>query len=999
MRRTTSRRNVRFVLAIVATGLGLSAQPAAALDKDAPIQVNVTVTEVDGKAVHGAKVEYVRYQAQWGPANVVDSAKTDAAGKAALTIKGYFPSQYFAPDTYLRVQADGFFPYLTALQVFPSAVIRQDIRIAKSKRTILHLRSSQGKPLAHQPLLVTPVPYAMTYWLTGSTRVTTDAAGDATVVHPSLEKATIGLGMTGIEVAIEPDVTVKLTAAQERGLVLPGRLEGKLLDLEGKPAAGWFVSSQKYETGYYWPYSAYRIDPGFVKTLWQKVGGDGTFRLDACYDELWVVSPEGVPLLYPLSPGNWPQGGRKITLQVPPLRRTHHVQVKWEKGGPLAGTPFAAPVQVPPLRLYQYLNSWSFRAPLDNLEGLPAISTDNEGGANLPVYFGVKNWWSLREVYNSTSMPDFLRGPEVRVWPYPTDPMANVELKLITVAVSDESGNAVVGGGSELDYNAGLQLYRWVQDSRGRHIIIPKSCESLKLRAWAPGYKENVSTTVKLSEGDQTETVQMSDRLRRKIENRTLTARLVDSQGKGVADAEFSLGYPYTALLHTDGEGRFSAQVDIVEGKLPRLGNLKLKMWGCTFGYPVYLGSGFVELEATPGEGKETTYRLPPMAGLKVLYPAGIDPNMSLNLAFSMKHPQVDQNVPAPATWGMGGAEEGSRILLLPAGKVTLQKMDDRVYHPAYQDFGAPTLDIETTELDLKAGELNVLDLRKAKFSSLVLLKGTTTIQVLSDGKPASGASVHLYATAAVQTEELLAAVRDLGADKYKNREAAQEKLTKAGITGLAVALQAADRSDAEVVARLEVLRQKLSHYGQAMISLEQADLSDDDGKAPMSIQVGRRYVVVARQAGKAVGRASFVAADKDTIKVELKPVSSLEIQDPQMGRQLGSSSWRAITRIRVTLPTLTADETYAVLSSLGLRTSPEPMIGAPRPSGSETGTPQDLPAIPPAWANFDAEDIYLIEDLPQGMRVRLEWWDGNKIADKTVDIKQGQTAVQTKLE
>lgn len=978
-----NRYGVCWAMAMLA--IAVFAVPARAMDKDAPAQFTVTVVDDGGKGIEGATVELLRPAVGFDPPESIAIGKTDVQGQAKLL--GKLRPGMLTDNVNVSASAKDKVTEVVYQGVFPGAILEPRIQLEPAQTSVIHVRGPDDKPVAHQPIWISPVSTQPSgdYRLSHSTVDCTNAAGDVTFVYAPDVKASVQLTNRYPKepIALDPEITITLTAEEVEKLLPVGRLEGVLLGADNKPAAGWQIVSPPLDIGSYNQNRDGPSRPRYAQPV--KIGTDGKFVLEACYRELWLISPEGIPLRYELAPENWEAGTRKITLHVPPIRRIRHMEFYKADGSPLGNRTLS----ISPLGVYWH-ECFPTLAPACKL---PTQRTDDVGKIDLPIFTGQRFGWGMYEPTCSfvgvSPFDDVIRATSQLAEPWQTRYEIPKEVKLITFKVVDGEGKFVDGYYLRAGPvgTANMRPFANVGDSRGVHRIVARDCKSVSVELTDPNNMQFSTKTYDLTDGDQTIRVAAPGGKAPEVpQPLKIAGRLLDSRGKPIADAEIGT---HTVITRTDAGGKFALELSAREapffrqaieaGRAPRLSlEISLPLWGRRCKVREFAEwSGFDNLQ-------DLTIRIREFAGLKVLYPEELDrptrrgPNLVCTRSLA---PDAPQDV--LATVFAGADSPGCLTGLFPPQKMFVQSMD--VYGKAIPPFETPldpVLEIEPMEVQLKAGEETVLDLRKHKLILPMLPQGRTTIAVLRDGKPVSGAVVQVYSTAAVPSDELAAAVGVLGASEYKKRSAAQATLEKAGLVALGVAIASADRSDLEVIARVEELSRKVNPLGRMLVGRVLTDLSDDAGTIGAKLQLGRRYIAVACLPGKAIGWAAFTAADKGTVTINLKPSVLL---------QLEANAGRLADPVSVKIPSLAPDEARAVLMSLGLQVDPLTYVPWVVPAN------RHRPWLCPVAAQWEPSGIWPIEDLPEGISLELSWEKGTP-GRKTVKLETGKAAQKASI-
>lgn len=946
---------------LIAACLLAAVTPLHGYDPSAPATIVVTIIDQAGKPVEGATVEV---RPSMPPAPVDASAKSGKDGKATLRVKASLERR---GGVRLAAIADGCVEADAWLDLFPEGKFEQTLRLEPAGKTTILLCDPQGRPVAHQELEVRY--YVPRQWQ-ADTRwrlVTTGADGRAELVHGAMEGLSIEIRDAG-PVKIETSdgrAKATLSPSQMRHVAANGRIEAKLLDKDDKPAAGWQVAVEN-------PSNDGSYEMRFDKPL--TLGADGRFVLDKCHRFIWAKAPQGHPLLFEVQP---PEAGksRDLVLREPPVRRMHRAQLVWE-----GGRPVSAFIE-PSVFLRGRLGERDSRVPPPVWNA--GTSTDAKGWVQVPLYYGQACLWSGGELpralwaFPSRQKHEFRRMPQV-FDPPPTDP------KKITIITEGPDGKPVHG----LHYSrrsAGCVVMnepycRGVSDARGSYVLVPKETKRLNLDAWPPDWA-GIDANIELkTDGDETVTVKIPEG--RKMLRRI--GRVLDENGRpaeGVAVTALGEDRASASSI-TDHLGRFEFYV---------LGRAALSMQykTSTAHYDVTSLADGTWLDA---DQAECTIRLGKRTSVTVLLPESAQPEAQLALVPVTGTPtppderpehiwlHLDKQVPA----AVAHVIQPGKYRLMPLYRIWPDNTDG-----IPRDLTGRAPELVSMDLEIKPGP-NTLDLRKHKLTLPILPAGRCRVTVRQDGKAVAGAVISLSSTPAVPTDDLVQAVKNLTATSIKQRQEAQARLLEAGYAGLGTAIAHADLDDLEVAARCKELlnavnlhpvqEERSEHepprYLRRLVMQVARDVSDSAGRSSLQIEAGRRYVVVARLPGKAIGLTSFVAVDGGEVTVDLKPSCTLTVQTPL--------SWlkeqQADQRVRLSIKGPKADEAAALMLALGMKV--------------DSGTLQ-----PTGCLLQDLDGRYVAEDLPRGLECHLQGMSYiYPLSSGSIKLDQNKSAQSTSL-
>lgn len=529
--------------------------PAYAVDMTAPASVQVTVQDKDGHPLPQATVTL-------GGENVV----LDAAGKGRFETRSPQPAPDIFWTEHLVVTQAGFLPYETDIRLFPGAQFELPIALFVPQTTSVHLRGPNGEILAG-------ISFEITYEAAGSQyapRVPgrTDAHGDFVFTHPPLKAGSSfsvsspGWRFGSHDYSDAASVTVTLKADEMPPSFPPHPLHLTLLDAEGKPAAGWQVASHVSFTGSEGAFSS--IISRSMLTNYYTVSGlvltdkDGVVSLPQAEDHLAVISPQGVPFLYPLHPQTWLDGLHSVTLRLPAMHRAQIGRVTLPDGKPAAGFPVTVARAVTGGQQWELILK----------EPVGTILTDTAGQCVLPQYFGTTYQYESRKpplyaydlatpdgsVLHSYGTPDALKPSEYK------------EVRLLFV---DENGKPVPEFAA--DSVTAFQGSRQVSsqgggvptDRNGSHLFLPNAVDRVTIAAQAQNWNPLTKTLDLPGTGGKTFTLTVPQSLHFK----PLSGVLLDPLARPLVNISVNLhkvnryasdiNYPEGSTM-TDAQGRFA---------------------------------------------------------------------------------------------------------------------------------------------------------------------------------------------------------------------------------------------------------------------------------------------------------------------------------------------------------------------------------------------------------------------------------------------------------
>ncbi|MGI9244102.1 MAG: hypothetical protein ACR2RV_25115 [Verrucomicrobiales bacterium] len=294
-------------------------------------QLTLVVSDQDLDPIPGASAILRPWKAP--SAAPITPAKTDSAGETTHTI----PLPDGNPIGFdLEISRDGYFPETTKLIATPGAKLTTEVTLTKKIATRLRFLEVDRSPAAHRR-------FVMRSW----NKLTTDENGEFLFTHPPFKKSftltfrgqsfTIRPTDGGTTKEIQPIAVPQLTSflsSNPHPQLYPSptdpvaTVRGILVSPSGEPARGWLIAKQVRKTGG-WMIISSVIIPGSAHFEYrynsiEPVADDGSFELSPAFEDLIIVSPEGVPFRYPLNPSAWTSesGLKETTITTPKIDTT-----------------------------------------------------------------------------------------------------------------------------------------------------------------------------------------------------------------------------------------------------------------------------------------------------------------------------------------------------------------------------------------------------------------------------------------------------------------------------------------------------------------------------------------------------------------------------------------------------------------------------------------------------------------------------------------------------
>jgi hypothetical protein len=689
-----------------------------------PATVKIVVANEDGQPFAGASV------ALFADMDAAEEKRTDERGEATFTLPTVDGSDCAQWDVALSIEADGHIRKQLCLELFSGAKIARRCILQKALNTRIELRDTDGTPLKRQMFSVDGV-YGQT-----------DDAGRCVLVAPRRQHpifVAAGEVVRRFNATGEDIIVTVLGAKPARSIRL------KVLDVDGRPADGWFVAQRaKYSA------SGLDVSGGPTNRYYtiigvQKLGADAEALLPTADECLVLFSPQGIPLMFPLAPESWPEGTHALTLRIPPVR--------WINEGRLS-TPDGKPVAHYPLRVdevqscgqhwsIQHYNNIASGRPiyLEPLELVHPIGpqiwrTTKDGGYQVPCYFGMQmtvyggtRGYPTQEL-SSGGPVTFRRskargGPEKHIIIACRDAQGQAVREQVLVEFKAYAGKECIVSGANM-----LQV-----DERGVHQFVPLQTDRVvatidsKDHRWARVTREFALT----AEREQVLEIVMPEELRQL----SISGVVLGLAGQPVVNAcvtvlEWQQFGPHKQLgafrspVQTNEKGEFTFSSAPDEGLL-KVSREDFKTLASDLpGWTAPIEFGRAQ--------RNVTIRLNPGATVQVFYPSGQE--LEPNFLYPSSN-QAPQSVPTVYSLGYDSQQQCWRASSVPPGEYLVW---------AAAPMGGSSL-----------GQVKVIDnadisvaLRGKQVSPTVGAENLwQEVTVSLDGKPLSGASVWICAPAA----------------------------------------------------------------------------------------------------------------------------------------------------------------------------------------------------------------------------------------------------------
>lgn len=750
LRRVKRTRNMNLRPVLLATAaLICLGQWCFAVDIFRPGIVHLVVRDESGSPVAGAAVTLTPMWSERviaGPS--VLKTTTDRNGCAEFSRAAVADGAVEWNET-LQIEKPEYQPGVDFFSLFVGADIRKEELLKKSRTTVIHVLGPDGNPAPNTQVVLQRL-----------TRMWTNQAGMCRWVHSQLPRG-FDASVAG-RVVHSPDVAdlaIKLSEAEWTAVGGDRKLQGTLLEADGRPAAGWLVgqhcvctgaggSTMDPPTNYY---QAERLD---------RVAVDGSFTLSAD-PELLLVSPEGVPVLYDLNPQTWAKGVRQMTLTVPAVRRVLRGTLVDEKERPLAG------IVTQRLEMETRGRRWTCAIATDSPDpgaAQPQIATDSNGRFVIPQYFGARApYYSFGDSGIFWS-PANDSGPPVNIVvtpaKFPNPPPATI--KEVILAFVDDSGKPIDGVVQETfnAYRDNKVTFSGVQsnnDARGIHYFLDKSDDRVEIETggseWAPARKTFDLTGA----ADQRIEIKFSA----ESHYSPVRGKVFDSAGHPVANAQvtvFTEGVPLNRGTFgrdyswprtvTDEKGQFWLKT------APRKCNIEVGDFDLAYSTAQMLPR--CDPIAVDRDHREVKITLPSAGSIKILLPAGFEwsssPRLVARSIFAMEAHAAKNDWAWSAQFQYDPA---TKALIAGGVRVGIY----RFAPDAIEELGDPS----GQEITVKEGHETVVDWRTR---TLVPSKTSwVSIKALAGAASASGAEVSVYARSPQEPGCLIRVTSDLADD------------------------------------------------------------------------------------------------------------------------------------------------------------------------------------------------------------------------------------------
>ncbi len=550
MKMDNAFRRLPLVVAL-AVSSWLGTFPSAAVDLYEPSEVTLTVVDEAGRAMSGAAV-------QLGD----ESRISDERGEIRYVLRhppwkgdgsnvGWWVAFEALSETHYGTRW---------VECFPGARLASRLEVSPYQETTVRLLGPEDKPLAEQPFVLRyryPEEREGTYTV-GSSRSMADEHGECIVRLPkSIRVAGVDLGAGTCEAALAGSpVTCRFEDKELPSEREARRLSLLLLRADGRPAAGWQVAAD-FSTSEEGAVSGGADRGPTQHTLFHarqhaRSNAEGLASVVATGRHLGIRSPDGHEFLYPLEPGAWPEGDRRITLTLPGLRRVQEGRLIRSDGQPVSDDELSQWHLrcVHGLGRFYRLSFGSERKGRAGdlfarrvRTGGRAWPPDAEGRYAIPVAHGTVPWigslWfpdnpaAAQRVVLHVATPKDVRPPQ---------------LKRVSIIIVDDAPRPT-------DVRCG-----GFHDTRGHHLLLPRDVDRTTLHVESPGWEVWEPTIDVRGSHDRTLVLERPAHLR----GSPLRGRVLDPRGRPLEGAVVALrlapNTPNTRATSdrsTDAEGRF----------------------------------------------------------------------------------------------------------------------------------------------------------------------------------------------------------------------------------------------------------------------------------------------------------------------------------------------------------------------------------------------------------------------------------------------------------
>lgn len=876
-------------LACLALLICLSSLPAAlAIDLDLPAQVRIHVVDDKDQPLPKASVTLKPALGSADEEEAGIQRTIDGSGTLLVTLPrpADWPASRVQWAYRVIAACRNFHSQKVWLTLFPDARIEKTIGLLPKKTTVIRVCGPDGRPLPGVDL-------AIGYHIRGRT----DERGEYVCEPVPLTGSRLWVSIAGRSHPVEVGsaATIRLDKQDLRQAPRNRRLAGRLLMADGTPARGWSVAKgSRHAMGCG---SKYGSTDGYDAAEIAPVDAAGRFTLDRPDDHLLIVSPHGIPFLYPLAPNCWPDAERRVSLRAPPVRRVHRARLMYEDGKPAADRRiFASSVRFNSRRFYLRVGNWFgetvalSQAASPDRNRIESFTTDRQGRYSLPVHFGAQVDFGVKTKYGDC-YPSLLSGDDVILRTLYSD--QRPQYKRITLDFRQDDGEPIPEmwlthcrgqSAGEPVPSAGSNRYA---DTRGVHLFLEARVDRIEIRTSSRSWNRLCKWLDIPGPQDRAVTITVPEKLRR----RPLMGRILDPDGRPVAGVSVSLydvqphlvGHPNYLGFNatTDSRGRFAydAAPD----------NCLIQLYRYTDDGNAWNLPGWTNPLPVSRQEREITVRLRQAGSVRITVPA--DPVVkACRFSLARTRPQKVHPHPRRSHSLVSDPEVPGSFLAryVAPGRYKLRTGLARTEYDL--------MAIESLAVHVVAGETTTVDLRdRALFPPRALPAVRLGILVQYGGKPVSGATVKVF---------------------------------PAGLL------------DGETRAMLQ--RSRMGGW----ISVS-ADLSDDTGRSGFRALVGERYIAVARVHGSLIGWRGFSASKETDITIDMRPAKTLVVRLSEVKAPRHRSDSRSVwLRLRA----VPADEALVLFHALDLPTlgSPGQPIGRFRSDGPLAFVAEDLPASVP---------------------------------------------------
>ncbi len=660
---------------------------------------------------------------------------TDTKGEAQFN----FPAAGTRTSSYrLTVEHDGYLPHQGGFIAFRGALIEQQITLSKPVVTRIRILNAQGEPVRGVNVLLRhPLDGYQHDW-----NERTDAEGEAVFTHPPFTQPfELMLGGTIKKLDDQPRLTVRLTDQELQAIVPSRRVSGKVLLPNGQPAAGWFIAPHALFTGSGGAIGSPPTTSYTASELFQ-VPTDGSFTTELAEDQLFIVSPDGIPFLYPLNLRSWTEEPRHLTVRIPAVRRTWTGQLVKPDGQPAKNVEIAVNEIRSGSRLWRLNIGEPYRrecvlpsqATAANGARVGRIASDGQGHYQLPFYFGSQIEYLVTPPYLH-----FFRDFEddQRIVLKSIESKQAERAKKITLRCKDEQGHLIPN--MQVKAYQGETKGKVVENSGGSYadgrggqaFFVRTNLDRIVATLQASNWNTWKTNFAVRGPDDETFTLTVPE----KFHQRPLEGVILAPDGKPVVGATVSFEPPNSGLgirlwARTDARGQFHFE------HAPDAGTLHL------YRRPEDGGPlpGYTETPQVTALERNLTIQLQAGGSVEVLLPAGLKTPRHLHLRGETKNKKADY-------YSLTGDTNRLQATYLRPGIYQVLNTDPRT-------FGA----VSNVTVVVRAGENSELDLSDAQYRpSEAAPRQWTTVKISHEGHPFGGALVSVFADQADWREREIA--------------------------------------------------------------------------------------------------------------------------------------------------------------------------------------------------------------------------------------------------